>query len=328
MSFQSFPKVELHLHHEGAAPAAFIRQLAHEKRIDLSGIFEEDGRYKYENFTHFLSVYEAACTVLKSPEDFHRLTLEILENCAQNGAIYVESFLSPDFCGGSDVVAWREYLSAIQEASATAQAKFGITARGIVTCIRHFGPDLAKASAKCAAETAGDFIVGFGMGGDESQGKQGDFSYAFDMAREAKLRLTTHAGEWGGAESVRQAIFDLKVERLGHGVQVIEDPKLIQEVIARQITLEVCPGSNVFLGVAPSLKEHPIKALYDQGVRVSISTDDPPFFQTTLTKEYNDLAETFGWDEDTFKAINLDAIDAAFCDETTKADLRTKLEEI
>lgn len=327
MSFQSLPKVELHLHHEGAAPPEFIRQLAHEKRVDLSGIFDDAGGYKYKDFVHFLSVYEAACSVLQTPEDFYRLTVEVLRICSENGAIYVESFLSPDFCGDSDVVAWKEYLHAIQEAAQFADKKHGIKSSGIVTCIRHFGPEKAKKSALCAAETIGDYIVGFGMGGDESQGEQGDFAYAFDMAREAKLRLTTHAGEWGGAESVRQAIFDLNVERLGHGVQVIEDQKLVEEVVARQIMLEVCPGSNVFLGVAPSLKEHPIKALRDQGVRVSISTDDPPFFHTTLSKEYNDLHQTFGWDVDDFKAINHDAIDAAFCDDATKEQLRAKLED-
>ena len=327
MNFQQLPKIELHLHHEGAAPPNFIRQLAHEKKVDLSGIFDAEGGYKYENFVHFLSVYEAACSVLTSPEDFQRLTAEILANCAEHGAIYVESFISPDFCGGSDLGAWREYLAAMQQAASDAERDYGIVSKGIVTCIRHFGPDKAKAAAKCAAETAGDYIVGFGMGGDESMGTQGDFAYAFDMAREAKLHLTTHAGEWGGAESVRQAIFDLNVERLGHGFQVVEDQNLGEEVKARQIMLEVCPGSNVFLGACPSLESHPIQALRDQGVKVSISTDDPPFFHTTLTKEYEDLARVFGWTEDDFKAINHDAINAAFCDDATKAKLRTKLEE-
>ncbi|MGB1208440.1 MAG: adenosine deaminase family protein, partial [Paracoccaceae bacterium] len=157
------PKVELHLHFEGAAPPAFIRGLAQEKNVDLSGIFNADGTYAYRDFGHFLSVYEAATQVLQTPEDFHRLTLAVLEESAAHGVIYSETFLSPDFCGNRDVGAWREYLAAIQEAAAQAERQHGIQLRGIVTCIRHFGPDKARETARCAAETAGDFVTGFGM---------------------------------------------------------------------------------------------------------------------------------------------------------------------
>ena len=141
------PKVELHLHFEGAAPPAFIRGLAQEKNVDLSGIFNADGTYAYRDFGHFLSVYEAATQVLQTPEDFHRLTLAVLEESAAHGVIYSETFLSPDFCGNRDVGAWREYLAAIQEAAAQAERQHGIQLRGIVTCIRHEGPEQAKTAA-------------------------------------------------------------------------------------------------------------------------------------------------------------------------------------
>ncbi|WP_127115017.1 adenosine deaminase [Shimia sediminis] len=326
MSVADLPKIELHLHHEGAAPPAFIRQLAFEKKIDLSRIFTDDGSYAFENFVHFLQVYEAATSVLQSPEDFARLTRAILEESARHGVVYTESFLSPDFCGGGDVAAWKEYLHAIREAADQAERDFGIILRGIVTPVRHFGPEKAKRAALCAAETAGDWIVGLGMGGDEGQGHQGDFAYAFDMAREAGLRLTTHAGEFGGPESVWEAIRDLNVERIGHGVRAIEDTKLVQELAARQITLECCPGSNVFLGLYPDLPSHPIARLRDAGVKVTVSTDDPPFFHNTMSREYDMLASAFGWDEDDFRALNQTALDAAFCDADTKARVKEKLE--
>ena len=326
MSWNQFPKVELHLHHEGAAPPAFIRQLAHEKKVDLEGVFNDDGSYAFKDFVHFLSVYEAATSVLKSPEDYARLTTAVLEECAANGVIYAESFISPDFCGGRDVGAWKEYLHAIQEAADRAEAAHGITLKGIVTCIRHFGGEWAKETALCAAETKGDFITGFGMGGDENQFTQGTFKWAFDCAREAGLQLTTHAGEWGGPESIRQALDDLKVERLGHGVQVIEDEALMQRVIDEGVTLEVCPGSNVVLGVYPSIKDHPIKRLRDAGVKVTVSTDDPPFFHTTMTKEYEMLEQAFGWGAEDFTALNMTAIDAAFCDADTKTRIKQRLE--
>ncbi len=326
MTLNDMQKVELHLHLEGAAPPEFIRQLAHEKKVDVSGVFDGAGHYAYDGFVDFLRVYEAATAVLQTPEDFHRLTLAVLEQSAANGVIYTEAFLSPDFCGGRDVGAWREYLHAMQEAADIAETKHGITMRGIITPIRHFGADKAKETAICAAETAGDWIVGFGIGGDEGAGKPADFAYAFDMAREAGLRLTAHAGEFGGPQSVRDAVNDLHVERIGHGVRAIEEPALVEELAARQIVLEVCPGSNIQLGLYPDWASHPIARLRDAGVKVTISTDDPPFFHTTMNNEFNNLAQAFVWDKDVFKDINITAANAAFCDDETRKALLAKLE--
>ncbi|QMU57273.1 MAG: adenosine deaminase [Boseongicola sp.] len=326
MSFSSLPKVELHLHLEGAAPPAFIRGLASEKSVDLSGIFDERGAYKYKDFWDFLRVYEAATSVLNSPEDFARLTTAVLEECAANGVVYAETFLSPDFCGGRDVGAWKEYLAAIQEAADAAEAKDGIVLRGIVTCIRHFGPDKARETAICAAETAGDWIVGYGIGGDETSGKLSDFSWGYECAKEAGLRLTAHAGEWGGPESVRDAIDDLHVERVGHGVRAIEDPALVDRIAEDGIVLEVCPGSNVVLGVYPTWRDHPIERLRGAGCKVTVSTDDPPFFHTTMNNEYDRLADTFDWDESVFNEIAVESANAAFCDADTRSAILKKLE--
>ncbi|MGB3315450.1 MAG: adenosine deaminase, partial [Albidovulum sp.] len=289
---QAHPKVELHLHLEGAAPPAFIRGIAAEKKMDISGIFDERGNYSYTDFWHFLKVYEAATDPLKTPEDYHRLTLAVLEESAASGVVYSETFLSPDFCGGRDVGAWREYLHAIREAADLAERRDGIILRGIVTAIRHFGPEKARETALCAAETAGDWIVGFGLAGDEKMGAPKDFAWSFDAAREAGLRPTAHAGEWGGPESVRVAIRDLGVERIGHGVRAIEDLALVDEIAEKGIVLEVCPGSNVALGVYPDWRAHPIHHLRERGVKVTVSTDDPPFFHTTMAREYQMLAET------------------------------------
>lgn len=326
MSVANLPKLELHLHLEGAAPPAFIRGLASEQGTDLSGIFDASGSYAYDGFVDFLRVYEVATSVLKTPEHYRRLTTAVLEELAGHGVIYAETFLSPDFCGGGDLGAWREYLQAIEEAAHVAEAAGGPKLRGIVTCVRHFGPDKAKPAAVCAAETAGDFITGFGMGGDEGQGKQRDFLWAFDCAREAGLRLTTHAGEFGGPESVRDAVNDLGVERIGHGVRAIEDPALVETLAEKEIVLEVCPGSNIALGLYPDWQAHPIERLREAGVKVTVSTDDPPFFHTTMSREYDRLADAFGWDEAAFAALNRTAAEAAFCDAETRAALIKTLE--
>ena len=326
MNFTELPKVELHLHLEGGAPPAFIKQLAHEKKIDISGIFTPDGSYTYRDFWHFLDVYEAATSTLTGPEEFHRLVLAVLAESAAHGVIYTEAFLSPDFCGGGDVSAWKEYLHAMQEAAAIAEARHGIILRGIITPIRHFGPEKARATAICAQETAGDWIVGFGMGGDERQFHPTDFAYAFDMAREAGLKITSHAGEWCGPQSVRDTLDVLNPARIGHGVQAIEDAHLVDRLAETGTVLEVCPGSNVFLGVYPTWDDHPIQKLRDAGVAVTVSTDDPPFFNTDMTQEYRGLADTFGWGKTEFGDVNRTAAGAAFCDDATRKTVLEKLE--
>ena len=326
MTFRHTPKIELHTHLEGCAPPSFIKGLAAEKNLDLSKIFTPDGGYAFRNFDHFLQVYEAACTTLQSPEDFRRLTMAVLEETASHGVVYMETFVSPDFCGGGDLIAWRDYLAAMEDAANEAEEKLGITLKGIVTGIRHFGPDACKPAANCAVETFGDFIIGYGMAGGEMVGRPGDYAYSFDMAREAGLPLTCHAGEWGGPDMVADTIRDLKVARIGHGIGAAKDPALMEQIAEQGIVLEVCPGSNVVLNAVNSWANHPIVKLRDRGVKVTVSTDDPPFFHTTMTAEYDMLQRTFGWDESDFKTINETALAAAFCDENTRARVAKRLE--
>ncbi|TDL75086.1 adenosine deaminase [Palleronia sediminis] len=319
------PKIELHLHLEGAAPPAFMKGLAARKGRDISHLFDAAGRYNYSGFVDFLRVYEQACELLETPEDFGALMFEVLTRSAEHGVIYTELFLSPDFCGGRDLSAWRDYLAAMEDAAARAEAAHGIKARGIVTCIRHFGPEAARETARCAAETAGGFITGFGMGGDESAGRTRDFAWAFDHAREAGLGLTTHAGEWGGPGNVAAALDWLRVSRIGHGVRAIEDPALIERLVDEGIVLEVCPGSNIALGLFRTLDEHPIGRLHAAGVKLCVSTDDPPFFGTTMTREHQSLARALDWDDAVFAGIAEVAARAAFCDEDTRRELLERI---
>ena len=319
------PKVELHLHLEGAAPPAFIRDLAKRKHIDIGGIFDERGNYAFTDFWHFLKVYEAATSVLTTAEDYARLTRAVLAESAASGVIYTEAFLSPDFCGGRDPLAWADYLAAITEAAADAERHDGIAMRGIVTCIRHFGPDKARQTARCAADTAGAFLTGFGIAGDERSGKLADFTWAFDCAREAGLGLTAHAGEWNGPDEVRDALA-LGVSRIGHGVRAATDDALVDHLAETGTVLEVCPGSNVALGIYPSFRAHPIGRLFDRGVKVTVSTDHPPFFHTTMTREYEELHRAFEWDDGVFATLNRTAIDAAFCPEDLRARIIRRLQ--
>ena len=317
-------KIELHLHLEGAAPPGFIRGLAAGKGVGLPAIFDAQGHYAYKDFNDFLRVYEAATAVITTPRDYAGLLAEVLSNCAEEGAIYVELFVSPEFCGGGDLSAWRDYLAAMEETARDMSAQ-GIDSRAILTPIRHFGPERARRTAICAAETGCadglGWVAGFGLAGAESVGRPQDFAWSFDCAREAGLGLTCHAGEWAGPGSVRDAL-SLGVTRIGHGVRAVEDPELVRDLARRGTVLEVCPGSNIALGLYPDWPAHPIARLAEAGVRVTVSTDDSPFFHTSLSHEYDRLADAFGWGEAEFAALNRNAAGAAFCDPATRDRLR------
>jgi adenosine deaminase len=169
-------------------------------------------------------------------------------------------------------------------------------------------------------------ICGFGMAGDEKIGHVCDFSWSFDCAAEAGLPFTIHAGEWGGAQSVRETLDAYNPPRIGHGVEAISDPDLVARLADTGVVLECCPVSNVFLGVFPNWKSHPLARLREAGVKVTVSTDDPPFFHTNMSREYEALEQHFGWGEAEFTEINQTALAAAFCDEETRARVAKWLE--
>lgn len=320
------PKVELHLHLEGAAPPAFIRALAAEKGADVAGAFKDDGGYRWRDFAEFLATYELACTVLRTPDDFRRLVAEVLARSAAQRVIYTEIFLAPDLCGDGSAGAWDEYLAAMDEGAAAAEATHGISCRFIPTAIRHFGAERAENAARLSAASAGGRVVGFGMGGEERFGAPQDFAGAFAIAAEAGLGLTVHAGEVCGPGSVRAALDALPVSRIGHGVRAIEDEQLVARLAAEGVVLEVNPGSNIALGLYENFASHPVARLRDAGCMVTVSTDDPPYFRTSMTEEYAGLAGAFGWTDADFLAMNRIAVEAAFCDAGLKADLLARLQ--
>ena len=325
--WKSIPKVELHLHLEGAAPPDFIRQLAAEKNMALDGVFDDNGAYAWTNFAEFLVTYHKACAVLTGPDEFRRLTEAVLATSAGDGVLYTEVFIAPDICGGGDPVAWHDYLSAILEGAANAKAAHGIDARFIPTCIRNLGADAAVNAAKLSVAEMGPMVTGFGMGGEERDFTAMDFVPAFAIAAEAGMGITSHAGELCGPDSVRDTLDHLPVSRIGHGVRSIEDPELVKRIADEGVVLETNPGSNISLNVFDDWPAHPIKKLRDAGCKVTISTDDPPYFHTDMPREYRKLNETFGWEKDDFLALNLIAAEAAFCDEETRTALIARLKE-
>ena len=313
-------KVELHVHLEGTAPPKLIRRLAERNGLPVpGGLFADAERFAYTDFLDFLDTYDRAASVIRTTDDYRDLTYEYLAGCAREGAIYVELIVSPDHAqlvGLSGEL----HLGAIARGIDEARSDHGIEARVQLVAVRNFGAEQAVHVARYAATRPHPYVVGFNLAGDEAHYPAGDFAQAFAVAAEAGLGCTVHAGEWDGPQSVRAAL-DLPVTRIGHGVRAIEDPGLVEELSRREIVLECCPTSNVALGLYESYEDHPFPRLMRAGVRVTLGSDDPPYFGASIGGEYELCRKRFGFDDEQLRSISRTAVEAAFCDETLKERL-------
>jgi adenosine deaminase len=314
------PKAELHVHLEGTAPPDLVRRLAERNGLPVpEGLFDGPNRFAYTDFLDFLRAYDRAASVIRTAEDYRDVVYEYLAGCAREGAIYVELTASPDHAalvGLSD----EDHMDGIARGIDDARRDFGIEGRVLISCVRNFGVEQALRVARYAAQRPHPYVVGFSMAGDEENFPAADYAEVFAIAAEAGLGCTVHAGEWAGADSVRAGL-GLPVTRIGHGVRAIEDPALVEELAERAIVLECCPTSNVVLGAFPTYEEHPLPRLAAAGVKITLGSDDPPYFGASIGGEYEVCAERFGFDDEALRAITRTAIDAAFCDETLKKSL-------
>jgi adenosine deaminase len=314
------PKAELHVHVEGAMGPDLARRIAARNGLTLPDGIAEGDHWIWRDFLHFLEVYDAAASVIRSGEDYRDIVFEYLVACAAEGAIYVELTASADHAasvGLSDA----EHLAGLAQGIDDARARTGIEGRIIMSCVRHFGPEQAVAVAQRTVDHLHPYVTGFGMGGDEANFPPHLFTRAFEIAAEAGLGITCHAGEWGGPDSVRGALELPNLTRIGHGVRSIEDPGLVRELADRQITLEVCPTSNVTLGLYPDFESHPLPALVAAGVRTTLGSDDPPYWNASIGRDYA-VAEQMGLDPLRFTQI---AIESAFLETPAKAALLDRL---
>jgi adenosine deaminase len=318
------PKAELHVHLEGTAPPDLIRRLAERNGLPVpEGVFAAPDRFAYTDFLDFLGTYDKAASVIRSGDDYQDITYEYLESCAADGAIYVELTASPDHArlvGLDD----EEHLDGIGRGIDDARASSGIEGRILISCVRNFGVEPALRVARYAAERPHPYVVGFSMAGDEENYPPGAYAEAFRIAADAGLGCSVHAGEWAGPESVREAL-ELPVSRIAHGVRSIEEPALVDELCERGTVLEVCPTSNVVLGIYPSYEEHPLPRLMEAGVRVTLGSDDPPYFGASIGGEYAVCRDRLGFDDDTLRGITRTAIEAAFCEKALKERLTQTL---
>jgi adenosine deaminase len=320
----NLPKAELHVHLEGTAPPDLVSRIAARNGVPLpERVLGSDGRFRYTDFLDFLRTYDLAASVIRTGEDYRDIAYEYLRQCAAGGAIYVELTASPDHAaivGLSD----EEHLDGIAGGIDAARRDSGIEGRILISAVRNFGVERALRVARYAASDPHPYVVGFSMAGDEAGFPARDFAEAFAIAADAGLGCTIHAGEWQGADSVRAAL-ELPITRIAHGVRAVEDPELVSELAARGTVLECCPTSNVVLGVYRSYEEHPLPRLRDAGVRITLGSDDPPYFGASVAGEYEVCADRMGFSEADLREVTRTAIEAAFCDEDLRAALRARL---
>jgi adenosine deaminase len=325
MEIPDVPKAELHVHLEGTARPELLRRLARRAGLAVpGGLLDGDDAFHWSGFLGFLQTYDLAASLIRTAEDYRDVVFEYLVACAAEGTRYVEMISSPDHARNVGL-SEQEHRAGVFQGIDDARAATGIEARVLVSIVRNFGVEAAERVATEAAAMPHEYVVGFNMAGDEAGFPAAAFTRAFAIAHDAGLGCSCHAGEHAGPESVRAALALPGVVRLSHGVRAAEDPALVAELAERRIVLEVCPTSNVALGVYPSYAAHPLPALMAAGVPVTLASDDPPYFGTTIGREYGLAQRHFGLDDDALRAITATALGAAFADEDTRRRLARTL---
>jgi adenosine deaminase len=319
---REMPKVEIHVHLEGSIRPATLLTLAERNRVTLPASDMEGLRafYRFTNFEHFLQVYFAIVKCLRTVADFELIAYQFGADMARQNIRYAEVTFTPQISVANTGLPFDDILAGLNAGRSRAEAEFGIEFRWIMDMVRDH-PDSRFHVVEWAASAQDRGVVGLGLGGTENGHSSEWFADAYAVAREAGLRSVIHAGETAGPDSVWAAIRLLGAERIGHGVRSVEDPALVEYLKQHQIPLEVCPTSNLCLGIYASYQQHPLRQLWEQGIYVTVNSDDPPMFNTDLVSEYQALASEMGFSAGELERLNLNALRAAFLPDERKASL-------
>ncbi|HEX6021571.1 MAG TPA: adenosine deaminase [Solirubrobacter sp.] len=313
----TLPKVDLHVHLEGSMRATTVVDLAERYGVDLPEGLRE-GRYEFRDFRHFIDEWVAGLACLRRPEDFRRIALEFCEDQAAQGIRYAEvSFSLPDHAERFDD--WDGPMVGVLEGLAAGE-RFKIRCRVYVDVVRGIDMAVSRRAMEVAAAYVGDGVIGIGLGGEERFPPE-PYAAIFREGRARGLHSIPHAGETHGPESIRGAIEALGAERIGHGIRILEDPSLVEEVRSRGIGLDVCPTSNAMTRSVRSLAEHPLGAMLDAGLLCTLASDDPSMFHSGLAAEYEVCRRVMGFDDERIAALARNGVRASFADEETKARL-------
>ncbi len=330
---RKLPKAELHLHLEGTVDPPTLAELSRRhpttlpvlnnryKDVSDSGrvLSEEDARalYDYKDFIGFLMAFKAVTERLRDPEDYELITYRMCEKLAREGCVYAEPYVSVG------VVYWRggefdPLFEGMERGRERAERELGVRLNWIFDAVRHFGTEEAWKVVDKAIQLRDRNVVGIGIGGDEARGPAENFREIYEHAAKNGLHLTAHAGENTGPQSIWSAVKDLKAERIGHGLHAIDDPVLVEHLARTGTAVEVCVSSNVRTGCCRALADHPVRKLFDAGVKITIATDDPEMFGCTLTGEYQLLQQRFGFNDDELRQIARNSFSASFLPEPDK----------
>lgn len=290
--YHELPKAELHLHLEGSVTPDTLQELAPDVAAD-----EIRQQFGFCTFDAFLKCFTWVVKRLRGPDDYALVAQRLLESLERQNVHYAEITLS------AGVVLWKgDDFGPIYDAVSRVASRSRVQVYWNLDAIRQFGVEHTMQVARLAAERVNDGVISFGIGGDEARGPAEWFTDVYRFAREKGLRLTAHAGETTGPESIWGAL-RLGAERIGHGIRAIDDPALMRHLRDSNVPLEICISSNVATGAVRSLAEHPVRRLYDAGVPIVLNTDDPGLFGTTLEREYDLAAREFGFSEDELRGI-------------------------
>jgi adenosine deaminase len=326
---RDMPKVELHVHLEGSIRPETVLKLAERHGIDLPAKDVDGLRewYTFRDFPHFVTVYVAVSKCVKTAEDVELIAREFLEGQKAQNVLHSEVTYTASTIEKYNGIPWEDQLAALRRAIQYGEEELGVSMRLILDIVRGENtPERAMQVAEWAVG-ARDVVCALGLAGIERSVPAANYKAAFDYAHANGLPVLPHAGETVGPESVREVLDVCNPVRIGHGVRAIDDMKLVAELRDRQIPIEVCPTSNVCIGVYPTFESHPLPRLMDEGVIVTINSDDPPMFSTTLTDEFYKAAQTFDFSEDILWSLTLNAANAALLPDDKKRELIRRLRD-
>jgi aminodeoxyfutalosine deaminase len=327
------PKAELHVHHVGSASPRIVSELAERHPGTVPSDPDELRRFfEFRDFAHFVEVYLAVVGLIRTPEDIRYLTHEVgREMATGQGLRYAELTCTPYTSVRPDAadlgMPIEAYTEAIEDARVAVERDFGLVLRWIYDIPGESGVPSADATLSYALDHRTDALVGFGLGGPEIGVPRPQFQPHFDAARAAGLHSVPHAGETTGPGTVWDALRLLGAERIGHGTTSAQDPALLVHLAETGVPLEVCPSSNIATRAVTRLEEHPIRAFRDAGVTITVNSDDPPMFNTTLCREYEIAADLLGLDEAGVADLARDAVRASFAEDAVKRRILGEIDE-
>ena len=319
------PKAELHVHHVGSASPAIVARLAERHPGTVPADPDRLADYfRFRDFAHFVEIYLSVVDLIRTGEDVRLLTYEVAAEMAAQNIRYAELTVTP-YTSVLRGIPAEEFVEAIEDARVAAERDLGIVLRWIFDIPGELGLEGGDGTLRVALDHGPASLVGFGLGGPEIGVPRPQFKPYFDAARAAGLHSVPHAGETTGPETIWDAIRELGAERIGHGTSAVQDPLLLAHLARHEIPVEVCPTSNVATGAVADLSKHPIVAMVEAGVRVTVNSDDPPMFATTLNDEYGVAARLLGLDDVGVGNLAKAAVRASFAERAVQERLLTEI---